>query len=262
MSQTFLTPTCWDDIGSLSLKGMERLDLEREIKSGPNWWMGILGLTLILFAGVSQFGGSAFKEIWGLWVVGFGLIWLFPIGQVKLRGETLIARNGLWQKKKFDLGEVKWIDFGPDKKISFWFKKGSVELRPQFWKRKKTEAAARQIGNANIPYFDYRLAERSKLGRGQVSGCLDCHETFRPTELKTWQKLPKSILWGRKLDQYFTVCPNCKGHWMYVAPNPETPVTQQALQQMDDAFPMNEKTKLREIIGDTLTRQTFLQHGQ
>ena len=241
---------------------MEQLELAQRFKRGPSWLFGLVGLTLIIGATFAYIGGSEIKEIWVLWLGGLGCIWTFRVGEVRMNLDTLTCRNMLWRKKVYKLKDLKWIDFGPDKKIVFWFGPDCVELRPQFWKRKKTEAAARQIGKANIPYFDYRLAERSKLGRGQIAGCLDCHETFRPTDLKTWQKLPKSILWGRKLDQYFTVCPKCKGHWMYVAPNPETPVTQQALQQMDDAFPMNEKTKLREIIGDTLTRQTFLQHGQ
>ena len=238
------------------------MELERRTQSGPNWWIGILGVLLLAFSLLSQIGGSDFSEIWVLWLFGFMSLWSFRVGEAKLRGQALIKRNVFWRKKSHDLAELKWIDFGQDKTVTFWIGSDFVRLQPPFWKYKKLESAVRHIGEANIPYFDYRLVERSILARKQLSGCLDCHSTFLPTDLKAWSKLPKSILWGRKKDQHFAYCPNCKGSWVYTSPNPKRPVTQRALQEMDAIFKLDKKTKMREIIGESLTRQAVFQHGQ
>jgi len=241
---------------------MKQIDLEREIKSGPSWWMGILGLVIILTLGLAHLGGSEFRETWGLWLLGIALIWLSRVGDLRLNERTVSVRNGFWRKEYYNLDHLKWVDFNPGKKMTLWFDSGAAKVQVPFWRYKKAVAAIRQIGEENLTYFDYQLVERSKLKRGQVAGCLDCHETFLPTDLKTWEKLPKSILWGRKDDQYFTVCPNCKSHWFYMGPNPQNPVTKTALREMDINFQMNEKTKLREIIGESLMYQTFSQHRQ
>lgn len=209
---------------------------------------------------LANFGGSNFKETWGVWLFAFLGIWLSKTDKFWLSDAKFIERDIFWRKKAHSLENLKWIDFRTKNSVFIWFDDERKEVKMIGRKGKKIRTAIERIGKSRLLYFGYVMAERSELSRGQLSGCLDCHEIFPPTELRYWERLPESFWWGRKHDKYYSCCPNCKGGWIYTHPNLATPVTQEALRKMDETFELDKKTKIRKIIGETLAFQTSFQY--
>lgn len=235
---------------------MERNKNPTELKSGTNWFSGLIGFGCFVFAALATAGGSTFEEIWGIWLFAFLGLWVSRTDEFWLSDDTFIERDMFWRKKSYDLDQLKWIDFRTKNSIFIWFDRERKEIKTIGRKGKRIRTAIANIGQKRLPYFGYVMAERSELARGQLSGCLDCHQIYSPTELKHWEKLPKSFWWGRKRDKYFSCCPSCKGGWIYTHPNLATPVNKEALRRMDDTFEFDKKTKIRDIIGETLAYQT------
>lgn len=231
-----------------------------EIKSGLNWFFGAMGFGLFLFASLAILGGAEFNKIWMMWLFAFIGIWLFKTDEFWLSNDAYIDRNIFWRKNTYHFEDLKWIEFRFKNIVFLWFGEEKKEINMSGSSGKKIRAALEEIGAEYIPYFGYEFAERTKLSRGQLSGCLDCHQIFPPNEFRYWDKLPKSFWLGRKTDQYFTQCPSCKSKWVYTSHNPSCPVTSEALQEMDKAFHMNKDTKIREIIGETLGFQTSFKY--
>ena len=231
-----------------------------EIKSGPSWFFGAIGLGSLIGAIFTSFGDVAFGEIWGLWLFAISGIGLFKVGEFWLTDEHYIVRDIFWRKKFSNLSDLKWIEFRYKDSIHIWIGDDKIEIKKQGPKFKKIKAAIEQIGQERLSYYGYEMAERSKLSRGQLSGCLDCHEIFPPTELKNWEKLPKSLLMGRKSDQYFSRCPSCRGGWIYTNYDLSRTVKKSALQKMDATFKLNKDTQIRAIISETLAYQTSFKY--
>ena len=201
-----------------------------EIKSGPSWFFGILCLGALILVSATSIWGATFSEVWVFWLI-FGLsIWFFKLGEFWINNEHYIVRDVFWRKKFFNFSDLKWIEFRYKDSIHIWIGDDKIEIKKQGPKFKKIKAAIEQIGQERLSYYGYEMAERSKLSRGQLSGCLDCHEIFPPTELKNWEKLPKSLLMSRKSDQYFSRCPSCRGGWIYTNYDLSRTVKKSALQ--------------------------------
>ena len=231
-----------------------------KIRSGLHWMFLVAGLATLILAGFASIGGAAFSDVWVIWFFGLLGIYLFKRPAFWLIDDNYIELDVLLRKKLHNLNDLTWVEFRFKNTAFFWFGEEKKEINLQGASGKKIRAAIEKIGSEKLPYFGYELAERSKLSRDQLSGCLDCHQVFTPSELKNWDKLPKSFWLGRKSDQYFSRCPECKGWWVYTIQNSNSLITSEALQKMDTTFPVNKETKLREIIGETMGFQTSFQY--
>ena len=220
-----------------------------------------IGIFLLVFAAFVTVHEATLKSAWGLWLFGGLIFYSCLAGRIHITHHNLTTRDIILRPKKYNFDDLIAVELSKNKNIRLFFGDEEISISNTTPGFKKLRQAFATIAEAYLPYFEYELAVRARLKRGQLSGCLDCHELFPPTELKDWIKLPRSVVWGRKAGQFFAACPNCKGDWIYTHPNLNTPVTAETLRQMDQNFELDKKTKSRKIIGELSARQFFFQHN-
>jgi hypothetical protein len=231
------------------------------IKSGPSLFYCLLGVGVLIFSSLAILGGSTWAEAWPLFTGAGVSIWLSRVGEYWLTSSRFIVRDIFWRKQNHDLRDLRWVQFGSGFSVIMWMGHGFIRVK-NVPKLKKLKPLIEKIAEEKLSYYNYVFAERTALKRGQLSGCLDCHAMFLPTDLKIWSKLPQSFWWGRKKDQFLATCPDCKGWMIYTNPTQGQTVTKAGLQDMDAAFKLDKKTKMREIICEDVIQHTFMQHGK
>jgi len=226
-----------------------------EVKSGPIWYLAILGVGFLLLP-IASFLTSNLERFSlnnGVIVLGVCLlsIWASRMGEMWVNKDVLRVRGGSWRIKSYNWQDLKWIEFHSNKSIDIWIGDRHINVSNTTPRFKKIRSLIEVIGQERLSYYNYNMPERSSLVRGQLSGCLDCHEVFPPEEIKNWIKAPKSFWAGRKIDEYYPRCPSCNKSHVQSQGVGSKPVTKVSIQEMSTVFQIDPKTGLRTVTGKT-----------
>jgi len=118
------------------MKDIEKVD---EVKSGPSWYMGLIGIVMIGFAVLEILGEATLKDAWLMLLSGAFFIWIAPVGAFHLDRNAFRIRGGRWRYRTYNMNDLKWIDFGTDKSINLWFGDKIEAISNQTLKHKKLD---------------------------------------------------------------------------------------------------------------------------
>lgn len=156
--------------------------------------------------------------------------------QIRFSKTSFWARDRLLRWREFPFTNLTDMTFKGQDVIVLRFGKRRFAVDDSFVSMRGIPDKLREIGREQLPYFRYRLVEKSHFHKTQLCGCLDCISIIAGHGIKEWTPQKRVRVFGMPIGSKdeVAVCPVCGSSKIVTALDSKTPLESAAIELMRD----------------------------